>query len=198
MLTRNFSTERSKAQTPSCVCAQDHSQEKEVICNICIDTFPPRERRTHPPGPGPARPRGAPWDPLPLGMAESLLTALADRLSGGEEKVRLLDGSLAAGSQGISGDKQLALLTAVTVKPFGLFASTGSGDEAEKSRLAFWEEYLKGMYVSCKVAGWCFFNALVTWGRPAVWFSETVLRVDHVDYRAVQIRHRRTIRSKCR
>ena len=49
-------------------------------------------------------------------MAEPLLASLANRLVN-EDKVRLADGSPAAGSQGLSGEKQLALLIAVSVKP---------------------------------------------------------------------------------
>ena len=49
-------------------------------------------------------------------MAEPLLASLANRLVD-EDKARLADGSPAAGSQGLSGEKQLALLIAVSVKP---------------------------------------------------------------------------------
>ena len=74
-------------------------------------------------------------------MAEPLLASLANRLVN-EDKVRLADGSPAAGSQGLSGEKQLALLIAVSVKPPGLFKSYGSGDEAEEDRVKFWDDYL--------------------------------------------------------
>ena len=70
----------------------------------------------------------------PRRLTESVLISLVGRMPK-EEKFPLADGSPVAGSQAISGDRQLQLFSAVSIEATDATFNTSSGDDNEQLRL---------------------------------------------------------------
>ena len=68
-----------------------------------------------------------------------------------EEKVRLADGSPAAGSQIISPERQAQLFSAVSVVAVDEVFNTLPGDDNERLRAAFWNNYMAKSPISAKI-----------------------------------------------